>query len=155
MSYSPEESQSIGRILGANAQPGHVFLLVGAMGTGKTCLTQGVLWGLGAKEYARSPTFVLVAQYQGRLAMRHIDLYRLNSIHEIDDLDLDGYFDAGGLSVVEWADRVPSLFSDHHLKVEIEHMSETSRRITLSTNAVAYAGVLDAVRSTTAVEPCG
>ena len=90
VSHRPEETQAIGRLLGAQAMRGDVFLLVGELGAGKTCLTQGIVWGLGSREYARSPSFVLVSQYQGRLTTYHIDLYRLDSIQEIADLGLDG-----------------------------------------------------------------
>ena len=53
----------MGRILGAHASAGDVFLLTGELGAGKTCLTQGILWGLGGEEYAHSPTFVLICEY--------------------------------------------------------------------------------------------
>ncbi len=145
---SPEETQRIGRALGANALPGQVFLLVGSLGAGKTCLTQGVLWGLGAEEeYARSPTFVLVAQYQGRLTLYHIDLYRLGTPGEVLELGLDEYLYGDGLCVVEWADKGLDLFPKDHLTIQIEHVAETARRLTLSTSAQGYFGVLDAVRS--------
>ena len=87
VSGAPEHTQAIGRALGRSAEAGDVFLLVGGLGAGKTCLTQGILWGLGVDEYARSPTFVLMSQYSGRLTLYHVDLYRLDSIEEIEDLD--------------------------------------------------------------------
>ena len=104
-SYGPEETQAIGRILGRSAEPGDVFLLVGDLGAGKTCLTQGILFGLGSEEFARSPTFVLVSQYPGRLTMYHMDLYRLDTFAEVLDLGLDEYLFGDGVSVVEWADK--------------------------------------------------
>ena len=82
---SPEQTQSAGRILGAHARAGDVFLLTGELGAGKTCLTQGILWGLGGEEYARSPTFVLICEYYARLTLYHMDLYRLDSIDEVVD----------------------------------------------------------------------
>ena len=82
-SRSPEETQSIGRELGKLAQPSDVILLVGNLGAGKTCLTQGIAWGLDVSGYARSPSFVLMNEYKGRLPMYHIDLYRLDNIAEI------------------------------------------------------------------------
>ena len=67
ISDSPERTQAIGQAVGASARPGDVVLLFGELGSGKTCFTQGVLWGLGVDDFARSPTFVLVTEYQGRL----------------------------------------------------------------------------------------
>ena len=147
VSRSPESTQNIGKTLGAYAQPGHVFLLIGDLGTGKTCLTQGVLWGLGSDEYARSPTFVMVSQYQGRLTLYHIDLYRVDSPDELIDLGLDEYLNGDGVCAVEWADRAPGVFPQDHIRVQIQHLGETERRLTLSTSAVQYIDMLNALES--------
>ena len=82
-SHSPEQTQKFGVRLGELALPGDIFLLVGGLGAGKTCLTQGIAWGLGIKEYAASPSFMVVRDLYGRLPLYHIDLYRLNHIEEI------------------------------------------------------------------------
>lgn len=147
LSRSPEDTQSIGKTLGAHALPGHVLLLIGELGAGKTCLTQGVLWGLGGGEYARSPTFVMAAQYTGRLTLYHMDLYRVDSAAELTDLGLDEYLYGDGVSVVEWADRVPGLMPRDHLQIQIEHAGETERRLTLSASAPEYEDLLNAVKS--------
>jgi tRNA threonylcarbamoyladenosine biosynthesis protein TsaE len=144
--HSPEETQNIGRTLGAQARAGHVFLLDGELGAGKTCLTQGVLWGLGGNEYARSPSYVLVSQYQARMTMYHIDLYRLGRPGDAMDLGLDEYLDGDGLAVVEWADRVPGLFQADHLSIRFERLGEADRRLTLSATTPGYADLLDAAR---------
>ena len=88
-SSSPEQTQAIGRVLGARARSGDVVLLAGELGAGKTCLAQGILWGLGVDEFARSPTFVMINEYEGRLPLYHIDLYRVNADAEIAELGLD------------------------------------------------------------------
>ena len=82
----PEETRRVGRVLGEVARPGDVFLLTGELGAGKTCLTQGILRGLGSDETARSPTFVLVSEYSARMTLYHVDLYRLKG--GVDVLDL-------------------------------------------------------------------
>ena len=151
----PEETQNVGRALGAHAIPGHIFLLIGELGSGKTCLTQGVLWGLGGDEFARSPTFVLVAQYQGRLPLFHIDLYRLGAPDEVLGLGLDEYLFGGGLCVVEWADRAAGYLADGHLEVRFERIGETGRRLVLSSGDPGYGGVLDAAESSVAAARSG
>lgn len=108
-SQSPEQTQKLGRRLGELALPGDVFLLTGKLGTGKTCLTQGIAWGLGIKEYALSPSFVIMRELYGRLPLYHIDLYRLDNIDESLDLGLDDYLYGKGVCVVEWADRALSI----------------------------------------------
>ena len=148
---SPEDTQEIGMALGTHAGPGDLFLLTGELGTGKTCLAQGILWGLGGDEYARSPTFVLVSQYQGRLTMSHIDLYRIDSVDEIADLGLDDYLLDEGVSVVEWADKAPGLLHEHHLGVLIEYFGQEKRRITLTDTNHRYSPAMAAVASSTAM----
>ncbi len=130
VSGSPEHTRAIGRALGESAEPGDVFLLAGELGAGKTCLTQGVLWGLGGHEYARSPTFVLVSQYRARLTLHHVDLYRLDSFTEVDGLELDEYLYGDGLCVVEWADKAEGMFPEDSLVVRLDVTSDTTRRIT-------------------------
>ncbi len=112
-----------------NALPGHVFLLRGELGAGKTCLTQGILFGLGGSEYARSPTFVLTAEYEARLRLYHFDLYRLVSATELLDLGIDEYLDAGGVCVVEWADRFREWLPSDALDVGIDRLGESRRRL--------------------------
>ena len=132
MTYGPEQTQALGRALGAAARAGDVFLLAGVLGAGKTCLTQGILWGLGLDEYARSPTFVLVAEYRARLTLYHLDLYRLDSIDEVEALGLDEYLYGDGVCVVEWADKAPGAFPPEHLFIRLEVLDESTRRIRLA-----------------------
>ena len=131
-SDSPKDTHKIGRRIGTKAQSGDVLLLVGDLGAGKTTLTQGILWGLGGTEYARSPTFVLVNEYPARLTMYHMDLYRLNSIEEIEDLGLDDYLYGNDLCVVEWADKAPGYFPVNHAVVQLEVIDDQTRRVTVS-----------------------
>ncbi len=147
MTHGPEETQAVGRALGEQARPGDIFLLLGALGAGKTCLTQGVLWGLGSEEYARSPTFVLVSEHEGRLRLYHMDLYRLNSFEEIADLGLEEYLLGEGVCVVEWAQKAPGFFPEQHLKVEFERIDDTTRRLTLSSNDDRYAKMIEAAKN--------
>ena len=132
VTYGPEQTQALGRALGAAARAGDVFLLAGVLGTGKTCLTQGILWGLGLDEYARSPTFVLVAEYRARLTLYHLDLYRLDNVDEMEVLGLDEYLYGDGVCVVEWADKAPGAFPPEHLSIRLEALEENTRRIRLA-----------------------
>ncbi len=145
-SRSPEETQSIGRILGNYSHPGDVILLIGGLGSGKTCLTQGILWGLGVEEYARSPTFVLMSEYHGRLPLYHMDLYRLDSLREIADLGLEEYLDGDGVSVIEWADKGSELLSQGYLTITMTYVSETTRMLLFETNDRHYAVAIDTIK---------
>ena len=142
----PEETQELGRTLGSLLRGGEVAYLVGALGSGKTCLTQGIAWGVGVKEYARSPTFVLVGQYQGRLTFYHIDLYRVESAAEALDLGLEEYLPGRGVSVVEWADPAPEGLAPEHLRIEISVLGPEPRRLRLVPLGARYEALVESLR---------
>ena len=149
LTNSPEETQDIGRILGAHALPGQIFLLIGDLGAGKTCISQGVLWGLGGKEFATSPTFVLVSEYKARLTMHHIDLYRVGSPEDMIELGLEEYLSDDGISVVEWADRAIDFFPSDHLKIFMERVDETTRKLRFTTDISSFTTLLNAIKTST------
>ena len=138
ISHSPEETQKLGRSIGELALPGDVFLLVGNLGSGKTCLTQGIAWGLGIKEYTMSPSFVIIRELYGRLPLYHIDLYRLDRIEESMDLGLDDYFYGRGVSVVEWAEKALSIMPPEYLLVKIGNLSDTERSFRMEPSGQRY-----------------
>ena len=143
---SPEETRAIGRIVGERASPGDVVLLTGELGTGKTCLTQGILNGLGSEDLARSPTFVLISEHLGRMPLYHMDLYRIGTVEQAEVLGIEEYVDGDGLTVVEWADNVPGIFPDDALSIELELLSECERRLSLAATTARHKGLLEAVR---------
>ena len=138
ISHGPEQTQKFGICIGELALPGDIFLLVGRLGTGKTCLTQGIAWGLGIKEYALSPSFVIVRELYGRLPLYHIDLYRLDHIEEIADLGLDDYLYGKGVCVVEWAEKGLSMLPIEYLLIEISYLSDTERSFQLKPSGKRY-----------------
>ena len=146
VSHSPEETQKLGQRLGELAQPGDVILLVGNLGTGKTCLTQGIAWGLGIKEYALSPSFVIIRELYGRLPLYHIDLYRLDRIEESMDLGLDDYLYGRGVCVVEWAEKALSLMPPECLLIRLDYLSDTERRLRLEASGRRYSKIVSQVK---------
>jgi tRNA threonylcarbamoyladenosine biosynthesis protein TsaE len=138
ISHSPEETQKIGVRIGEIVLPGDIFLLVGGLGAGKTCLTQGIAWGLNIKEYAVSPSFVVIRELYGRLPLYHIDFYRLENLEEIAELGLDDYLYGNGVSVVEWAEKGLSLLPPEHLLIEMDYVSDTERRLKLKPAGKRY-----------------
>lgn len=146
VSHSPEQTQALGKTLGEKARPGDVYLLVGRLGSGKTCLTQGVLWGLGSDEFARSPTFVLVSQYEARLSLYHMDLYRLETFDEVVDLGLDEMLFGDGVSVVEWADKGVGAFPEDHLLIRLEYVDEETRKLSLRPFGSRYEELVQAIK---------
>ena len=147
ISRSPEQTQKLGMGIGELALPGDIFCLVGDLGTGKTCLTQGIAWGLNIREYALSPSFVIVRELYGRLPLYHMDLYRLDHIEEIVELGLDDYLYGSGVCVVEWADKGLSILPAEHLLIQISHLSDTERRFQIKPAGKRYLEILAQLKS--------
>ena len=144
--YSPEQTQKLGQRIGEMAQPGDIFLLVGNLGAGKTCLTQGIAWGLGINEYTLSPSFMIARELYGRLPLYHIDLYRLDIIEEIDDLGLEEYLFGNGITVIEWAEKGLSLLPSEHLLVEISYLSDDERSFKFKPGSKRYLEIINRLR---------
>ena len=133
ISRSLEATRGLAKDLAARLKPGDVVLLSGPLGSGKTCFAAGVAAALGCDEaQVSSPTFALVHEYPGRgLKVWHIDLYRLSSRREVEDLGLDEVFGAGGVCLVEWPEKLGDLAPTGAWRVELERTSETERRVEL------------------------
>jgi len=112
-------------------RPGDVVLLSGGLGVGKTRFTAGLAAGLGVEEQVVSPSFVLVRRYDsGFLPLIHVDVYRLSSVNEFDDLDVLEMA-AEGVLVIEWGDAVEPVVPEDHLRVEFEVEDDETRIIRL------------------------
>jgi tRNA threonylcarbamoyladenosine biosynthesis protein TsaE len=144
-SDSPEQTQLLGSYLGELARSADVFLLVGELGAGKTCLVQGIAQGLAAKEHAFSPSFVLLREYHGRLPLYHIDLYRLEHVSEVADLGLEDYLYGDGVCVIEWADKGPGIVPDEGMRVSLQYVPDyqMKRTIVLSPRGERYLELTD------------
>jgi tRNA threonylcarbamoyladenosine biosynthesis protein TsaE len=147
-SHNPEQTQLLGSYLGELAQKADVFLLVGELGTGKTCLVQGIAHGLDVKEYAFSPSFVILREYHGRLPLYHIDFYRLDRIEEIADLGLEEYLYGDGVCVVEWAEKGLPVVPRDNLLITIRYIpdSQTGRSVCLKPQGKRYYELIEQLR---------
>ena len=115
-----EETRGVGERLGKALRKGDIVLLSGDLGTGKTCLTQGIGRGLACEGAVNSPSFVLMNEYVGRETLFHVDLYRMEDIEELDDLGLWDYAERGVL-VIEWPERGAELLPGDGLVVELRY----------------------------------
>jgi tRNA threonylcarbamoyladenosine biosynthesis protein TsaE len=109
--------------------------LYGDLGAGKTCLTKGIAQGLGIndEEYVRSSTFVLLNEYKGgRIPLYHFDFFRLEREDEILGIGFDEFLHAGGITVIEWADKFPEILSKPRLDIEILIVDLNTRKIIFS-----------------------
>jgi len=147
LSNSAAQTRNMGMKLGKLATAGDAILLVGPLGAGKTCLTQGIAHGLGIHEYTASPSFVLVREYRGKLPLYHIDLYRLDRIEEVTQLGLDDYLYGNGVCVVEWADKGLGVLPEEHLLIEMQIVSPLKRKLSFVPRGSRYSEMLSKLKS--------
>jgi tRNA threonylcarbamoyladenosine biosynthesis protein TsaE len=121
---TPEQMRELGRRLAALLRPGDLVVLTGDLGAGKTTLVQGVGAGLGVRSPIVSPTFVIARVHRdGRIPLVHVDAYRLGSVAEVDDLDLDADLD-DSVTVVEWGEGLVERLAADRLEVRIERSQD-------------------------------
>lgn len=144
-SADPDATSALGRLLGAVAEAGDVVCLWGDLGAGKTHLAKSFGAGLGVAETITSPSFVLMAEYDGRVPLFHIDPYRLATA---EDALAGGLLDerqAGGVTVVEWPERFGDALPSERLDVRIDGTGDEPRIIRLVANGSRYGRYLEAV----------
>lgn len=122
------ETEAEGERVGGALRPGDLLLLAGPLGAGKTTFVRGLARGVGSEAHVASPTFQLVRVYPGRIALAHVDLYRLEAPAELRDLGLEELLDEGAV-VVEWGDR---LEADGATRISFEVLEGDRRRLTFS-----------------------
>jgi tRNA threonylcarbamoyladenosine biosynthesis protein TsaE len=121
------DTKAFGRRLSAVLRAGDLVVLDGPLGAGKTVLVQGIGAGLGVRGTVLSPTFVIARVHRGHLPLVHVDAYRLGSLDEVDDLDLDVSTD-DAVTVVEWGAGKVEQLAESHLEVAIARMDPSDVR---------------------------
>lgn len=143
---SPEQTRKLGELLGNLASGDELYLLTGNLGTGKTHLVQGIGFGLGVKEYACSPSFMIAREYHGRLTLYHLDLYRLDNIEEIVDLGIEQYFNSDAVCAIEWAEKGNGVLPAEHLLIEMQDLGADSRLIRFIPHGKHYIELVNKLR---------
>lgn len=147
---SVEETQAWGERVGKVLTPGDVVALRGELGSGKTTFIQGVARGLGVNpDVVRSPTFVIMREYPGRIPLIHIDGYRLEGTPDAMWLDTELLFSPRKVTVIEWAERFEGVLPASTLELQLEHVSTNRRRLTFGGTG-ERAGMMVAALSTQA-----
>jgi tRNA threonylcarbamoyladenosine biosynthesis protein TsaE len=146
-SKSPEQTRRLGMRIGALLRTGTLLCLQGDLGAGKTTLVQGIAQGWGSQDEACSPTFVLINTYRRaeNEALFHFDAYRIESLAEAEELDLDSLLAQGPL-VIEWPERVEAILPRERMWVFLEHESEEHRLIRCTASGRTYETLLDSLR---------
>jgi tRNA threonylcarbamoyladenosine biosynthesis protein TsaE len=130
---APEDTMAVGEAVASLLREGDAIALTGELGAGKTTFVRGAARTLGFDGAVASPTFTLVREYQGRVRIYHVDVYRLERVQDVLDLGLDEMVAEGGVLLVEWGDAVEGLLPDDHLLAEITLVGEgDARRIVVT-----------------------
>lgn len=133
---TPAETFALGKQLGAQANAGGIYTLIGDLGVGKTVFTQGLAKGLGITEPISSPTFTIVQVYEeGRLPLYHFDVYRIGDVEEMEEIGYEDYFYGEGVTLIEWANLIEEILPEHYTEIKIEKDLEKGfdyRRITVT-----------------------
>ena len=142
---SPDETDALAGRVAALLEAGDVVVLAGDLGTGKTAFARGLGRGLGVTDQVVSPTFTLARVYEGRLRMVHVDVYRLDTVHELLDLGLDDLAEGSAVTVVEWGDVVSGELAPDRLEVTLELVADApdTRRVTVTPRGAPWVARAD------------
>ena len=128
---NPGQTLCLGRVFGGMLPPASMVALIGELGAGKTLLAKGLAKGLGVEDEREvsSPTFVLVNEYQGRIPIHHVDLYRLRDSLEVEDIGWEEFTAGPGVTLVEWAEKVPDLLPEDRFEVYLHWVGSEERKL--------------------------
>ena len=136
---SDEETAAVGAAIAERLMPPAVVMLIGDLGAGKTTLAKGLVAALGAAtaEDVLSPTFSLVHEYEGDPKVYHLDLYRLETVPEIETLGLEDLWDQHAVVIIEWGEKFDLALPGDRIEVHLEHLGGDSRSIRLVSEPAA------------------
>jgi len=143
----------LGRLLGG----GEIIGLTGELGSGKTCFVRGLAQGVDVDKgaWVRSPTFTLINEYDGRVPLFHVDLYRISSMREMEELSLRELLYSEGVSVIEWFERLPEDEVEEYLQINFDHEDGNKRQLTFTSHGVnpdrRCSGILPLMAKSTAL----
>lgn len=152
ISTSAAATRALGSAIAAHLEAGDVIVLAGDLGSGKTVLVQGIAAGLEVTEPVVSPTFTIMREYDGRVRLHHLDVYRLDRLQEALDLGLDELF-AEGVTVIEWGDGVRSVLPGDRLEIGLallppDAADDDARAVTIAAHGAAWGTRADALLAT-------
>ncbi len=127
---SPDETKLFGESLAQILKTNDVLSFNGVLGAGKTCLIKGIASGLGiSDDMAKSPSFTLINEYDGKIPLYHFDLYRMKDPTELYNIGWDDYLMRDGIVVVEWGEKAEDQMPESRIDIDIEIVSETKRKL--------------------------
>ena len=129
ISSSEQETRELGKRMAGKVTPGTVISLRGSLGAGKTVFAKGFAEGLGITEAIVSPTFTLVQEYDGRLKLYHLDLYRLSGEDEFESMGGEDFLYSDGVALIEWSEKIEDMLPDDSIFINITINEDLTRSI--------------------------
>lgn len=123
---TPADTRAVAAALAGGLRTGDVISLTGELGAGKTCFVQGAAGALEVTDRVTSPSFVLRREYRGRTPVLHLDVYRLDSLQEVEDLGYEEVLAGTHVTFIEWGDAMSPLLPAEHLEIELRVEEELS-----------------------------
>lgn len=138
-----EELIALGQKLGTVLKSGDIVLLTGNLGAGKTTLTKGIAKGLDIKQMIKSPTYTIVREYEGRVPLYHLDVYRIGD--DPDSIDLDDFLFGQGVTVIEWGELLSDNLINNYLEIVITR-SNQGRQVHLEAYGHRAREIIEAIQ---------
>ncbi len=128
---SAEETISLGKKIGSLLKPGDIIAMTGTLAAGKTTITKGIALALGVTETITSPTFCLISEYEGKMPLYHMDVYRLDGAEDFANLGADDMLYGSGVCIIEWSEKIQEEIPSKSIFLDIQTKNENERLITI------------------------
>lgn len=125
---SAEETIELGKKIGSLLQKGDIIAMQGTLAAGKTTITKGIAQSLGIKDEITSPTFCLISEYEGKMPLYHMDVYRLEGGEDFINLGVEDLMYGNGVSLIEWSEKVMDELPKKTIILKIEPIEGTTER---------------------------
>lgn len=150
-SHSSQETIDFAKKLSKFLKKGDVVGLFGNLGSGKTTFIKGLAQGLGLKNRINSPSFVILKiyrrkDYQSKISLYHLDLYRLKTLKELEDIGYEDFIYNSGICVIEWADKAKKLLPNDYLKIKIYIKGQNYRLLQLIGYGIKYENLIRKIK---------
>ena len=129
ITHSAQETIDLGKKIGSKLKKGDVIAMQGTLGAGKTTITKGIALALGIEETITSPTFCLISEYEGKMPLYHMDVYRLEGTEDFINLGTDDMIYGDGVSIIEWSEKIMDELPKKTIILKLSALDGSSRKI--------------------------
>lgn len=129
---TPEETIELGRKIGKLLKKGDILAMQGTLAAGKTTITKGIADSLGVSDTITSPTFCLISEYEGKMPLYHMDVYRLEGTDDFENLGTEDMLYGEGVSIIEWSEKIMDALPKKTIILKLEPQDDGSRIITIN-----------------------